>query len=269
MSAPVPRDGKQELTKRRALMTHRAQQRSDATRIVPLIGTAAAIRAAPAAQLTYRNGPLLTAVEVTTIFWGAWWKAAPQSALVSQLNKFFDEILVSGLIDQLQEYSVPGKNIGHGKRAGMFTVDKAPATTVDDAAIVAFLEGLLAAGSVPKATANSLYFIYLPAGVTVTMSGQASCKAFCGYHDATANNVYYGVEPHPDCQGCLAGLSAFEALTVTSSHELCEALTDPVPGQGWYDDANGEIGDICAWQTKTVGSYVVQREWSNRAGACT
>ncbi len=33
-------------------------------------------------------------------------------------------------------------------------------------------------------------------------------------------------------------------------------------------DANGEIGDICAWQTKTVGSYTVQLEWSNKANAC-
>ena len=55
---------------------------------------------------------------------------------------------------------------------------------------------------------------------------------------------------------------------MTSSHELCESVTDPVPGQGWYDDANGEIGDICAWQTKTLDGYTVQLEWSNSAGAC-
>ena len=69
---------------------------------------------------------------------------------------------------------------------------------------------------------------------------------------------------------------AFDALCVTSSHELCESITDPQPGQGWYDDANGEIGDICA-HTSTAGSvvggdgvrYVVQREWSNRLRTCT
>jgi hypothetical protein len=41
-------------------------------------------------------------------------------------------------------------------------------------------------------------------------------------------------------------LAAIDALTGTSSHELCEAITDPVPGASWYDDHNGEIGDI-AW----------------------
>jgi hypothetical protein len=40
--------------------------------------------------------------------------------------------------------------------------------------------------------------------------------------------------------------------TGTSSHELCEAITDAVPGTGWYEDTNGEIGDICAWNFKTV-----------------
>ena len=58
------------------------------------------------------------------------------------------------------------------------------------------------------------------------------------------------------------------ALTSSSSHELCEAITDPIPGQGWYDDSNGEIGDICAWKTKKLGPYTVQLEWSNAAEAC-
>jgi hypothetical protein len=66
----------------------------------------------------------------------------------------------------------------------------------------------------------------------------------------------------------MGGLTVLPALTSTSSHELCEAITDPIPGQGWYDDSNGEIGDICAWKTKQVGAYTVQLEWSNTAGNC-
>jgi hypothetical protein len=36
----------------------------------------------------------------------------------------------------------------------------------------------------------------------------------------------------------------------------------------WYDDTNGEIGDVCAWQNKKLGAYEVQLLWSNRAKAC-
>jgi hypothetical protein len=63
-------------------------------------------------------------------------------------------------------------------------------------------------------------------------------------------------------------MNVFDALTATSSHELCEAITDPVPGKGWYDDRNGEIGDMCAWNFKQVAGYTVQLEWSNRQGKC-
>ena len=237
-----------------------------AIRIVPLRGPQIGLTPSTA-SLTYRGGPLLGAVEVTTIFWGSSWKQAEQATLASQLNAFFDDILKSALIDQLAEYSTPSTTIGHGTRAGTLTIDANVSATVDDSQIVAMVQGLLSAGSVPKQTANSLYFIYLPSGTTVTMSGQASCLAFCGYHDASGS-LYYAVEPYPDCTGCSAGLSPFDALCVTSSHELCESITDPLPGQGWYDDANGEIGDICAWQTKTLDGYTVQREWSNQASSC-
>jgi hypothetical protein len=74
--------------------------------------------------------------------------------------------------------------------------------------------------------------------------------------------------PYPTCAGCLGGMAAFDALTGTSSHEFCEAITDPVPGSGWYDQVNGEIGDICAWHFKKVAGYNVQMEWSNAQNKC-
>jgi len=225
--------------------------------------------AAPVPNLTYRNGPLLTNVEVFTIFWGSDWQAAASTQLSQQLNSFFDYILTSPLLDQLAEYSVPGKSIGHGKRIGTkILTDSEPGKSVQDSAMQSLLQSELANGTLPPANANSLYFVFLPPGTAVKQSGGASCKDFCGYHDATPDNVFYAVMPFPGCTGCLGGLAQFDALTSTSSHELCEAITDPVPGQGWYDDSNGEIGDICAWKTKQLGQYTIQLEWSNSAGNC-
>ena len=100
------------------------------------------------------------------------------------------------------------------------------------------------------------------------LGGSASCQAFCGYHNAIGSNTFYAVMPYPGCSGCLSTLTSLEALTSTSSHELCEAITDPVPGLGWYDDVNGEIGDICAWRTRVLNGWTVQLEWSNRARKC-
>lgn len=225
--------------------------------------------AAPAPQLTYRNGPLLTNVEVFCIFWGNAWQSSANTTLSQQLISFYDFILASSLIDQLAEYSVPGQSIGHGKRIGSFNLTSSePGNSVDDSAIQQMLQAQIDTGVLPAVTANTLYFLYLPPGTTVTMSDGSSCKDFCGYHNSTPNNVFYAVMPYPGCTGCRGGLDTFPVLCSTSSHELCEAVTDPVPGQGWYDDNNGEIGDICAWKTKQVGAYTVQLEWSNRSSSC-
>jgi hypothetical protein len=251
----------------------------DAIRVVPLhvadaasTPTAEAAKRAPAVppHLSYRNGPLLTNVEVFTIFWGAAWQLAANTQLLTQVNQFFDFILASPLIDQLAEYSVPGKTIGHGRHVGTLSISSPVlGRSVTDTAIQHTLQQLLSHNAqIPRPGPNVLYFVYLPAGVKVVQGGSASCTGFCGYHNDIAGQVFYAVMPYAGCTGCTAGLSTIDALTSTSSHELCEAITDPIPGQGWYDDHNGEIGDICAWKTKKVGPWTVQLEWSNKAGRC-
>ena len=231
-------------------------------------GRAAA--AAPAAQLTYRGGPLIANVQVFTIYWGSGWQQAPASDLISQINQFFTDILTSPLLDELSEYSVAGTTIGQGSFAGTKTVTTPdPGNSVDDSDIQKFVQNQIQTDSSILAPGpNSLYFVYVQPGTTVTQGGSASCQAFCGYHDAINSNIYYAVMPYPGCSGCTGGLDVFASLTSTSSHELCEAITDPIPGQGWYDDSNGEIGDICAWKTKTLNGYTVQLEWSNKANKC-
>src|SRR5437867_5538726 len=78
-------------------------------RVVPmrgiggLVAPAARVAAPPAAQLTYRGGPLLTAVEVVTVYWGAAWN----EATAQSLNAFFQFVVSSPYIDQLGEYNTP------------------------------------------------------------------------------------------------------------------------------------------------------------------
>lgn len=125
-----------------------------------------------------------------------------------------------------------------------------------------------AAAAVPQPSPDTFYMIYTPPGVAVVMGGARSCQSFCGYHDSISGQIFYGVIPFPNCRGCTAGLRLLEALTVTTSHVLAEAITDPIPGQGWYDDMHGEIGDVGPWMTRRLGESLVQMLWSNRAGGC-
>jgi len=247
------------------------QSQNDAIRIVPLYKPETeALPPTVAPKLAYRKGPLITSVEVFTIFWGSSWQQEPSAGILAQMNQFFDFVVTSSLMDQLSEYSVPGQSIGHGKRTGTITLTTpAPVASVTDQAIQQLLQQEISSNAAfPQPSPNTLYFVFVPPGTTVVQGGSTSCQQFCGYHDAIDNRIFYAVMPSPDCPGCLGGGAQLDALTSTSSHELCEAITDPIPGQGWYDDANGEIGDICAWKTKKLGNFAVQLEWSNRADNC-
>jgi hypothetical protein len=207
-------------------------------------------------------------VQVFTVFWGPEW-SGELADLPDELNGFFDFVVASALIDQLDEYSVPDSPIQHGTRFGTATIaDAPPAALTDDDLRNALHTWLRTDPGFPQPGPNVLYFIYLPPNVAIAMGEGRSCREFCGYHDAIAESVFYAVLPYPGCSGCAGGLSPLDALTSTSSHELAEAITDPLPGTGWYDDTYGEIGDICAWQTKRLDGYMVQLEWSNATQSC-
>lgn len=235
--------------------------------IVPLHPGPVAPAATP--RLTYRGGPILASVRVFVLYWGDAWAQGQPAQMVQQLDAFFDSVLTSPLMEQLAEYDTPNAAIGHGSRVGSLHVAGTPSSNVADAAVQQMIQGQIASGApVPQPSPSTLYFVFLPAGVTVSMNGGASCQSFCGYHNDIDSQIFYAVMPYPDCSGCTGGLSLLDALTSTTSHELCEAITDPIPGTGWYSDQDGEIGDICAWKTKRLGSYTVQLEWSNRAQTC-
>src|SRR6266853_6524346 len=118
-------------------------------RVVPLHQPAVPV--APAwAKLTYRGGPLIPNVEVFTIFWGNLWQSSSAN-LISKLNTFLGDIVVSPLIDQLTEYNVPGQTIGHGSFIGTKVITlNAPARSVTDSAIQAHLKKWISSQAIVK-----------------------------------------------------------------------------------------------------------------------
>src|SRR5256885_10047472 len=82
-------------------------------RVVPMRGAggpvapAARVAAPPAAQLTSRGGPLFTAREVVTVYWGAAWKEATAQATAQRPNGVFPFLVSSPYIDQLGADNTP------------------------------------------------------------------------------------------------------------------------------------------------------------------
>jgi hypothetical protein len=121
----------------------------------------------------------------------------------------------------------------------------------------------------------TVYVLFLPPGVAI--AGNESCNDYLlGYHSryGTGGDAYAVVQ---HCQFQFA--SQLEQLTLTASHEVIEAATDPRPGTGWgilsksppwagsaWAAADGatieEVGDLCEGTRAIEGGFAYQRSWS-------
>jgi hypothetical protein len=224
------------------------------------------------AQLTYRGGPVLGNVDVVTVFWDG------KVQFQEKLNTFYNEVTQSPYYDWLSEYNTESQKIGHGKLLASFVDKSAPSSQqITDADVQTELTKLIDAGSIPKPSKNTLYMVHFPPGLSI----DDSCTTWCAYHSSFMyKNQFaaYGVMPDQGgaCDGgCGTAMNLGDNTTMVSSHELVEATTDADVGSNnlaWYDDTNGEIGDICVGNGGTVmtpsGMMTVQREWSNQKNDC-
>jgi hypothetical protein len=152
---------------------------------------------------------------------------------------------------------------------------------ISDSTIRTYLANLFNARTLQPNT-QTLYGIYFPPGMKVQLQGGMSCTSFCGYHShftyVAPNGVSYQIKyasfPYLNCSGCsLAGKSVADMLTIVTSHEIREAVTDPGSNNknAWYDSQGYEADDKCAWHNlyqMTNGGFWVQPEYSN-GGAVT
>ena len=62
----------------------------------------------------------------------------------------------------------------------------------------------------------------------------------------------------------MTGKKVADMLTIVSSHEIREAVTDPL-GNAWYDSQGNEADDKCVWHNlyqMQNGNHWVQPEFS-------
>ena len=261
---------------------------------------------APAgAHLTYYGGRVVSNMQVVQVLYGTGsYLPQVQSTASPSIATFYQGILNSPYTDMFSEYNTPasgGTNqvIGRGSFLRQVTITPSAAnngSTIDDSNIQAELAAQISAGHLPTPTTdsagnnNTYYAVFFPHGKVITQGGSGSCSAFCAYHgtiaSAAGHEIYYGV--HPDMQagsgcetGCGGNAVAFNNYTSVASHEMSETITDCEvglattngPPLAWYDNTNGENGDICnAQQGTMIGSdgvtYTVQKEFSNAANDC-
>lgn len=212
-----------------------------------------------------RAGSQLAAPEVTNIYLGPFW------ADRSFVEGFSKAIVENGYLDPLKDLRY---GTGSGTYRGSIDGPAQPAgSTFHDRNAQATVGSLLDAGTI-RGNDNSLFVLILPDGVTsvIDQDGAKSCADFCGYHDAfdyKGATIAYAVLPSTKCSGCGGELADFTAVY---AHELAEAATDKVPGQGWVADDGEENADLEAWVLMGWGPpddpkrYTIQGYYTNERG---
>jgi hypothetical protein len=182
--------------------------------------------------------------------------------------------------------------VGDAVMATSAHVASAPPAVMTSAQVGLFLRNAIATNEAPAPIENrSLYDLSFPKTTDLSLGSLHSCVGFLAYHyeTTTANGTKIPFVVLPECDSVGAqtawgwpDLTSADVITVTLSHELVEAVTDPLPlsapayntperdGIAWVDNSGGEIGDMCETSAATIVTssdflFMVQRAWSNRA----
>lgn len=231
----------------------------------------------------YFGGSVFSNVRVVSVIWGA----NVNAQTVSGMPGFLGALVNSTYVDQLSIYDTNLSGVAHagtnqtiarGTFYGQIQITpQHKATSLSDSMIRAELVHQIGIGVLPANDLNTLYMVYFPKNVTITVGKSVGCSSFGAYHGSTSTtvtstNIFYGVMP--DC-----GYS-FNQHTEISSHEFAEAMTDniPTPGshpkypQAWNTSNGYEIGDLCESKqgTLTAGTttYTVQEVYLNTLAGC-
>lgn len=242
-------------------------------------------------HVAYYGGRVIANAKVYVVWWGTGANLMPEiTRPTGGIADFYAGVLNSNYMDSLSQYSTtvaaevgshqgsPGTQqlIGRGNYAGTYALTSIPSgTNITDDQIASTLDAAITAGTLPMPDDNTLYALYLPRSVKVTIDGMRSCVQFGAYHYATRGAQHpaaYAVMP--DC-----GYN-YSNVTRVSSHELVEAVTDAIPTAGsnpdypqaWNTSDGYEVSDLCVSTSATIptpkGNFSVQGWWDELARGC-
>jgi hypothetical protein len=212
-------------------------------------------------QVLNQQGPVLATPRVVPIFFA-------NDAYQSQVEDFLAKLAASPYwTATTTEYGVGAMTVA----PSIVTTDPPP-QSIDLPGIEAFL-------AKQAQDPNDVFAVFYPSSTTINDPRfGTSCTDFNGFHyqGITNTQIVYAVIPRCASAGALTG---FDAISASLSHELVEAATDPfldtsaawafpdVDHLVWSYVPGAEVADMCDLEPQSfqplVGSYFVQRSWSN------
>jgi hypothetical protein len=216
---------------------------------------------AASANVKYGGGPIWKNGYVwQSIYWGPYFTTSSASAWVASVEKAVRDIES----DKTYSGGLSQYNVGIGKANQLIKIKTAPAAKISDGQIKQTLTSWIASGTIPNLGSRGAYNIFLPPGVTISLSLlEQSCTFFCDYHNTVngTNGPFYTVEPYPCAKGCNnCTNNPLDTLTQGLSEEMVELKTDMNPGTGWVI-GNLELCDYC--DAKFVCNRIAGGEYVN------
>lgn len=140
---------------------------------------------------------------------------------------------------------------------------------------------------------NKIFLVFTSSGEGSCFDGHSTSCAYtnyCAYHSffkIGSTPVIYANEPYGNLNNCqLQGAPSpnndpvADAAATSASHELTEAITDPLLN-AWFTVQGNEIGDLCAYNYGRAGwdsgkanqmwnghFYLLQQEFNNHTRSC-
>jgi hypothetical protein len=227
--------------------------------------------------LTDHGGPEIPSAGFRAVYWNSSVANSTASSSKLPIKTVIDNFSIAfstspdyTIIQQYGTRNTIANTLDHG---GFAIYSQSTQSRISDSGIQSFLKSLFTSGQ-EQVDPNTVYGVYFPSGMKVSLQGGTSCSAFCGYHSHFTYNgllIKYAVFPYTDCRACsVSGKTVADILTIVTSHEIREAVTDSL-GTAWYDSQGYEADDKCAWHNlyqMTNGSAWVQPEYSNANNGC-
>jgi hypothetical protein len=250
--------------------------------------TGAATSSASSTKVNYYGGKVLNQFQVENVYYGSYFNTTQGKA-----DAAYNDGFMKSFVNDSNSTSIwhqYGVNSGTFDGSTVANKTVSAGKTITQTAVESLVKQMAAADS--QSGNNKIYNIVLPPGAVLSQGGATSKQGLGGYHGSVTVNgkqVYYSAIC--DSKGAngidFTNGNAQKNVTITESHEISEAVTDPdveVASKtndwtklGWMDPNNGEIGDMevndaspgtplsTMYGTNDKG-YAVQKIWSQKDG---
>lgn len=238
-------------------------------------------------DVKYYGGKVLKNFDVQNVYYGSYWNTAQGKADAQYNDGFMKDLVKNKDVGSIwHQYGVAS---GTTESSTVASKSVRSGQTVSQRSIESLVKKL--AANDPNAGNNKIFNVVLPPDAVLSQGGATSKQGLGGYHGSVTVNgkqVYYSAICYSKGSNGIDFThgNSRDNISITESHEISEAVTDPdveVASKtnnwgalGWMDPKNGEIGDmevndaapgtpLSTMYGRTDG-YAVQKIWSQEDG---